>query len=69
VVLRIPAIKEGHAASKTTVGVNVGGGAGVSVGVVVAVGNGVGVSGMTSLVAARQAKVERSNTANQRTLN
>ena len=51
-------------------GVWVAVGEGVSVGVTVGVevGGGVGVSGMTNLVAARQAKVEKSRAANQRNL-
>ena len=69
-VSRIPVTSEGQAASKMTVGVKVGSGVGVSVGVdvKVAVGRGVGVSGMTILVAARQARVARIRTAIQRNL-
>ena len=59
-VFRISESSGEHAASKTTVGVKVGGGLGVAVGVSEAVGAGVGVSGMTSRVAARQARVEKS---------
>ena len=69
-VSRIPATSAGQAASKMTVGVKVGSAVGVSVGVDVRVdvGRGVGVSGMTSLVAARQAKVARIRMAIQRNL-
>src|SRR5690349_9819679 len=63
-VSRIPSITEGQAASKSTVGVKLGSGVGVgvAVAVAVAVGRGVGVSGIISLVAARQARVERIRT-------
>src|SRR5689334_13797736 len=63
-VSRIPSTTEGQAASKSTVGVKVGSavGVGVAVTVAVAVGRGVGVSGITSLVAVRQARVERIRT-------
>jgi hypothetical protein len=66
----MPSTTEVQAASKRTVGVNVGSGVGVSVGVAVGVdvGRGVGVSGMISLVAARQAKVEQSRAVIQKTL-
>src|SRR5215213_1828743 len=66
--VRISAINEGHAASKTTVGVKVGGNVGVRVGIVVALGEGVGVSGITSLVAARQAMLAKSKAAIQMNL-
>jgi hypothetical protein len=69
-VLRISANNGEHAASTMTVGVNVGSGVGVFVGVcvAVAVGDGVGVSGMMSLVAARQANVAKSKAEIHRNL-
>jgi hypothetical protein len=60
--LRMPAISVVQAASKTTVGVTLGVNVGVSVGLLVAVGEAVAVGtiGMTSCVAARQARTDRS---------
>ena len=60
----ISASKVGQDATTVCVGMGVGEGTGVNVGV----GSGVGVSGMISLVAARQARVESTRAAIQTNL-